>query len=105
MSPRGSPLNADDVFAPSHPVVRTNRVTGWKTIFAGVGIHVTSINDVHSYEDRIIREYITRLITYNHDGVARMHWTKHAAAIWSNSCTLHAATVRYAPTTRRGRRH
>jgi alpha-ketoglutarate-dependent taurine dioxygenase len=34
-----------------------------------------------------------RLITRNHDGIARMHWTKQACAIWSNVCTLHAATV------------
>jgi len=94
MSPRGSPLNADDVFAPNHPVIRTNRVTGWKSVFAGVGIHVTKINDVYSHEDQLIRDYIMRLITRNHDCIARMHWTKNAAAIWNNSCTLHAATVR-----------
>jgi hypothetical protein len=93
MKPRGSPLNADDVFAPSHPVIRTNRVTGWKSVFAGVGIHVTRINGVHSYEDQLIREYILRLVTRNHDCVARMHWTQGAVAIWNNSCTLHAATV------------
>lgn len=26
-----------------------------------------------------------------------MHWTKQAVAIWSNACTLHAATVRIQP--------
>jgi alpha-ketoglutarate-dependent taurine dioxygenase len=94
MSPRGSPLNVGDEFAPSHPVVRTNRITGWKAIFAGVGLHVTKINDVYSYEDQMIREYIMRLITRNHDCIARMKWTKNAAAIWNNSCVWHAATVR-----------
>jgi alpha-ketoglutarate-dependent taurine dioxygenase len=93
MSPRGSPLNSDDTFAPNHPIIRTNRVTGWKAVFAGVGIHVSRINDVHNYEDQMIREYMLRLITRNHDCVARMHWTPFAAAIWSNSCTFHAATV------------
>ncbi|KAF2183475.1 taurine catabolism dioxygenase [Zopfia rhizophila CBS 207.26] len=92
MSPRGSPLNNDDSFAPSHPVVRTNRVTGWKAIFAGVGLHVTKINEVYKYEDELIRDYIMRLITRNHDCVARMKWTKNAAAIWNNSCVWHAAT-------------
>ncbi|CZR66685.1 related to taurine catabolism dioxygenase [Phialocephala subalpina] len=92
MSPRGSPLNVGDEFAPVHPVVRTNRQTGWKSIFAGVGLHVTKINDVYEYEDRMIREYIMILITLNHDCVARMHWTKGAAAIWNNSCVWHAAT-------------
>jgi hypothetical protein len=93
MSPRGSPLNVGDSFAPVHPVVRTNRQTGWKSIFAGVGLHVSRINGVYDYEDKMIRDYIMRLITHNHDCVARMHWTKGAAAIWNNSCVWHAATV------------
>lgn len=93
MSPRGSPLNVGDSFAPIHPVIRTNRQTGWKSIFAGVGLHVSRINGVYDYEDRMIRDYIMRLITTNHDCIARMHWTKGAAAIWNNSCVWHAATV------------
>ena len=93
MSPRGSPLNKDLEFAPVHPVVRTHPVTGWKSLFAGVGLHVSRINDVYNYEDQMIRDYVMRLITRNHDGIARMHWTEQACAIWSNECTLHAATV------------
>jgi len=118
MSPRGSPLNVDYEFSPSHPVVRTCPVTGWKSLFAGVGceltcflfafygikdfadcsdvlalVHVTSIDGVHSYEDKIIHDYVMRMITHNHDCIARMHWTDQACAIWSNACTLHAATV------------
>ncbi|KAI1609511.1 TfdA family taurine dioxygenase [Exophiala viscosa] len=91
-SPRGSPLNVGDKFAPVHPVVRTHPVTGWKSLFAGVGLHVSRINDVYAYEDQIIRDYVLRLITRNHDCIARMHWTQQACAIWSNPCTLHAAT-------------
>jgi hypothetical protein len=93
VSPRGSPLNAGDKFAPHHPVVRTHPVTGWKSVFAGVGLHVSRIDDVYGYEDQMIRDYVMRLITRNHDCIARMHWTKQACAIWSNACTLHAATV------------
>lgn len=93
MSPRGSPLNVDYEFSPSHPVIRTHPVTGWKTLFAGVGLHVSRINGVTTYEDSMIRDYVLRLITRNHDSVARMHWTRGACAIWSNVCTLHAATV------------
>jgi len=92
MSPRGSPLNVGDSFAPSHPVIRTHPVNGWKSVFAGMGLHVSRINDVYSYEDQMIREYMMRLLTRNHDCIARMHWTKHSAAIWSNACTFHAAT-------------
>ena len=84
MSPRGSPLNVDDGFAPSHPVVRTNPVTGWKSVFAGMGLHVSRIEGVYGYEDQMIREYMMRLWMRNHDCVARMHWTRGAAAIWDN---------------------
>ena len=86
MSPRGSPLNVGDDFAPSHPLVRTHPVTGWKTLCAAVGIHVSRVNDVYDYEDKLIRDYMIRLITRNHDCVARMHWTKFSAAIWHNAC-------------------
>jgi len=95
VSPRGSPLNAGDKFAPHHPVVRTHPVTGWKSLFAGVGLHVSRIDDVYAYEDQMIRDYVMRLITRNHDCIARMHWTRQACAIWSNACTLHAATVSF----------
>src|ERR1700753_4190476 len=66
MSPRGSPLNKDYEFAPVHPVVRTHPVTGWKSLFAGVGLHVSRINDVYTYEDPMIRDSVLRLITRNH---------------------------------------
>jgi alpha-ketoglutarate-dependent taurine dioxygenase len=92
MSPRGSPLNVGDEFAPHHPVVRTNRITGWKAIFAGAGLHVTRIDGVYSHEDQLIREYIVRQVTRSHDCIARMKWTRNAAAIWNNSCVWHAAT-------------
>jgi alpha-ketoglutarate-dependent taurine dioxygenase len=93
MSPRGSPHNKDYEFAPHHPVVRTHPVTGWKSLFAGVGLHVSKIDGLYAYEDQMVRDYVMRLITRNHDCIARMHWTKGACAIWSNVCTLHAATV------------
>lgn len=93
MSPRGSPLNTGLNFSPSHPVVRTHPVTGWKSLFAGVGLHVSRIDGVYAHEDQLIRDYVLRLVTRNHDCVARMHWTTQACAIWSNACTLHAATV------------
>jgi hypothetical protein len=86
-------MNVGDDFAPSHPLVRTHAVTGWKTLCAVVGIHVSRINDVYDYEDKMIRDYMIRLITRNHDCIARMHWTKYSAAIWNNACVFHAATV------------
>lgn len=97
MSPRGSPLNKDYEFAPHHPVVRTHPVTGWKSLFAGVGLHVSKIDGLWAHEEQMIRDYCLRLVTRNHDCIARMHWTTGACAIWSNACTLHAATVSVTP--------
>lgn len=93
MSPRGAPLNAGPEFSPIHPVVRTHPVTGWKSLYAGAGIHVTKINGLYKHEDEIVRNYISRLVTRNHDYVARFHWTEEAVAIWSNTCTMHAGTA------------
>jgi alpha-ketoglutarate-dependent taurine dioxygenase len=91
-SPRGSPLNTGTAFSPSHPVIRTNRVTGWRSVFAGVGLHVTRINGVYDHEDKMIREYVMRLVTHGHDGVARMRWQSNSVAIWDNAAVWHAAT-------------
>jgi alpha-ketoglutarate-dependent taurine dioxygenase len=93
MSPRGSPLNTGDKFAPVHPVVRTNRQTGWKSLFAGAGLHVSRIKGLYGEEEKMVREYILRLVMGNHDCVARFQWTKGAVAVWNNSCVWHAATV------------
>lgn len=90
---RGSPLNSGTDFAPMHPVVRTNRVTGWRCLWAGVGIHVSRLDGVYANEDRMLREYILGIMTRGHDMVARMRWTPKAVAVWSNSATYHAATV------------
>lgn len=92
-SPRGSPRNVGSAFAPHHPVVRTHPVTGWRSVFAGVGLHVSRLDGVWAHEDRVLRGYLERVLTRGHDGVARMRWTRGACAIWSNVCTLHAATV------------
>ena len=58
-----------------------------------MGLHVSRINDVYAYEDHMIREYLMRLMTRNHDCVTRMHWTRDSVVIWNNSCVFHAATV------------
>ena len=60
--PRGSPENVGDKFEVTHPVVRTNPVTGWRSIFA-VGLHCREINDVTPYENKMIKDYFEDLIT------------------------------------------
>lgn len=105
LEPRGSPLNVGNQFIHTHPLVRTHPVTGWKALFAGTGLHTIKINDVYAHEDQFIRDYILRLITRSHDCIARMHWTEQSVAIWSNECTMHAATVSTNPSLEGGVQH
>jgi len=53
MSPRGSPLNTGGSLARPHPIIRTNRITGWKFVFAGMELHVSRINDVYASRTRL----------------------------------------------------
>ncbi|KAH8884277.1 Clavaminate synthase-like protein [Thozetella sp. PMI_491] len=71
---RGAPENKSLSFRASHPVVRTNPVTGWMSLF----------DDVSEEESRIIKEYFLRLITDNHDLRVRFRWQQNDVAIWDN---------------------
>ncbi|KAL8744295.1 MAG: hypothetical protein Q9190_003438, partial [Brigantiaea leucoxantha] len=50
-APRGSPENIGSDLTAIHPVIRTNPVTGWRSIFA-VGHHVEKVNEVTADESR-----------------------------------------------------
>ena len=62
VSPRGAPENIGDDFSVVHPVVRTNPVTGWRSIYAA-GLHLKEINGLTPYEGNWIKGYIEYLIT------------------------------------------
>lgn len=94
-APRGSPENIGDNLEAVHPVIRTNPVTGWKSIFA-VGHHVQEINDVTSLESKALLEWFVRLIVDNHDLQVRHRWQNpNDVAIWDNRSVYHAATRDY----------
>ncbi|TVY15553.1 putative alpha-ketoglutarate-dependent sulfonate dioxygenase [Lachnellula arida] len=93
--PRGSPLNVGDELSTEHPVVRTNPVTGWKTVFA-VGHHVQHINGLTENESSHLLNEFLRMITENHDLQVRFKWdNQNDLAIWDNRSTFHAATYDY----------
>lgn len=78
-----------------HPVIRTNPVTGWKSIFA-VGHHVQKINDLAPEESKALLEWSVRLIVDNHDLQVRHRWQNpNDLAIWDNRSVYHAATPDY----------
>ena len=92
---RGAPENVGDVLEAIHPVVRTNPVTGWKSIFAA-GHHVQRINGLSDNESEHFLQWFSQLIAENHDLQVRNRWlNENDLAIWDNRSVFHAATPDY----------
>ena len=80
--PRGSPLNVG--FKSTHPVVRTNPVTGWKSIFA-IGPFPEQINELTSGESQELLARFMKMIVENHDLQVRFKWRNpNDFAVWDN---------------------
>jgi alpha-ketoglutarate-dependent taurine dioxygenase len=71
--PRGAPENVGKALKAIHPVVRTNPVTGWKSIFP-VGGHVKHINGVTDEENKKLLDWFLDLVYRNHDLQVRFKW-------------------------------
>ncbi|KAF4631292.1 hypothetical protein G7Y89_g6845 [Cudoniella acicularis] len=90
--PRGAPENIGKELKAIHPVVRTNPVTGWKSIFP-VGGHISHINDITDLESKALLKWFGRLLVDNHDLQVRFKWKNpNDIAIWDNRSTFHTAT-------------
>lgn len=95
-SERGAPENTGLDFQASHPVVRTNPVTGWKSLFgAAHQVEHGWIDGVSERESNILKEYFLQLIAENHDLQVRFRWGKNDLAIWDNRSVFHTATNDY----------
>lgn len=70
---RGSPENVGKELKAIHPVVRTNPVTGWKSIFP-VGGHVKHINGLTEQESKALLDWFLDLVYKNHDLQVRFKW-------------------------------
>ncbi|KAJ7742122.1 hypothetical protein DFH07DRAFT_750587 [Mycena maculata] len=92
--PRGHPLNVGTELRAVHPVIRTNPVTGWKGLFVNRAF-TKRIIELSYDESAVIREYLFRLTTENHDLQVRYRWDKDDIAIWANSSTVHNVTRDY----------
>jgi len=86
---RGSPENSKPVLESRHPLVRTNPVTGWKSVYSW---GPTSIDGLTEKETQNIKECLLSLVLENHDIQVRFRWGQGDLAIWDNRATLHAAT-------------
>ncbi|ROW04919.1 hypothetical protein VPNG_07013 [Cytospora leucostoma] len=91
---RGSPLNQGDGLTAVHPVIRTNPVTGWKSVYVNRGF-TKRINGLTKDESDLILGYLFNLVTQNHDAQVRFKWRKNDIAIWDNRSTWHTATYDY----------
>ncbi|CAK7205871.1 hypothetical protein SEUCBS139899_008651 [Sporothrix eucalyptigena] len=90
--PRGAPENVGTELKAVHPVVRTNPVTGWKSIYP-IGGHVGHINGVTEEESKALLEWFQDLVYKNHDLQVRFKWqNKNDLAIWDNRSAFHTAT-------------
>lgn len=94
--PRGSPANVGDTLEAFHPFIRTNPVTGWKSVF-GLGSHFESLESLTARESQIIKDYILELVTSTHSAQARYKWGQdNTLVIFDNRSVYHAATPDYA---------
>lgn len=92
---RGSPKNVGGELTAVHPVVRTNPVTGWKSIFA-LGPFPKFINELHPDESEALLKRFRDVILENHDLTVRFKWrNKNDLAIWDNRSAFHSATFDY----------
>lgn len=71
--PRGNPENIGKELTAVHPVVRTNPVTGWKSIYA-IGPFPKYINELTSKESEELLNKFRTTITENHDLQVRFKW-------------------------------
>ncbi|KAB8302846.1 hypothetical protein EYC80_006182 [Monilinia laxa] len=90
--PRGAPENIGKELKAVHPVIRTNPVTGWKSVFP-VGGHVSHINGITQLESQALLKWFKRLLLDNHDLQVRFKWkNQNDLAIWDNRSVFHTAT-------------
>ncbi|SMR55812.1 unnamed protein product [Zymoseptoria tritici ST99CH_1E4] len=90
--PRGSPQNVGGSLTAVHPVVRTNPVTGWRSVYP-VGQNARFINGVTAEESESLLQWFKALLIHNHDVQVRFRWQNvNDVAIWDNRCTFHTAT-------------
>jgi len=70
---RGAPENVGGELKAIHPVIRTNPVTGWKSVFP-VGGHVQHINGLTKEESQALLDWFVELVYKNHDLTVRFKW-------------------------------
>ncbi|KAF9189949.1 hypothetical protein BGZ51_008701 [Haplosporangium sp. Z 767] len=84
-----------------HPVIRTNPVTGWKSVFTNP-VFTREINSVSASESKWILDYLSDLVSKKLQYQVRFHWKRNSVAIWDNRSTFHTGVPDFRPYQRRG---
>lgn len=93
---RGAPENVGPELRASHPAVRTNPVTGWKSLYA-MGHHLESIEGLGDLENRMVLELLERLLVDNHQLQVRVKWSADDLVVWDNRAVYHVSLTPGSP--------
>jgi sulfonate dioxygenase len=72
-----------DPVVTEHPLIRTNPVTGWKSLFFNPGF-VTQIVGVPKMESDVIINYLNEIVSATQEMHVRFQWGKDDVAFWDN---------------------
>lgn len=72
-----------DPVTTEHPIIRTNPVTGWNSVFFNPGF-VTDIVGVPKVESNAIINYLNEIISTTQELHVRFQWHKNDVAFWDN---------------------
>ncbi|KAK2736436.1 hypothetical protein FQN55_001612 [Onygenales sp. PD_40] len=91
----GRPVRREPVTT-EHPLVRTNPVTGWNSLFFNPGF-VTKVVGVPKLESDAIIKYLNDIVVSTQELHARFQWGQNDVAFWDNRSTNHTASYGFAP--------
>jgi sulfonate dioxygenase len=91
----GRPVRREPVTT-VHPLIRTNPVTGWHSLFFNPGFVKKIIGIPAAESDAIIR-YLTDVIATTQEMHARFSWGADDVALWDNRSTNHSASYGFTP--------
>lgn len=100
---RGHPLNQGDNLQADHPIVRTNPVTGWKSVYVNP-IFTKKVNGLSWDESKSVLDFLNQSLIENHDIHVRFRWQANDVAIWDNRSTYHTPTNDFTASDRLGHR-
>ncbi|KAJ4301518.1 hypothetical protein N0V90_003611 [Kalmusia sp. IMI 367209] len=80
----------------AHPLIRTNPVTGWKSLFFNPGF-VTKIVGVPKTESDHIIGLLNEIVATSPEVQVRFQWNEGDVAFWDNRVCNHSASYGFAP--------